>query len=74
MLGSLRLRFDISWCSIDDEPSRFILGDSYGRLALLSLDNLEDLGLVLIPLGEVSNTQSSTSQLFKVPSSRHHHR
>jgi len=44
-----------SWCSIDGEPSKIILGDAYGRLALLFMGNLEELGLVLIPLGEVSD-------------------
>ncbi|KXN88147.1 DNA damage-binding protein 1a [Leucoagaricus sp. SymC.cos] len=49
-----------TWCSIDGEPTKFVLGDAYGKLALLSLDNLQDLGLVLIPLGEVSPPTSLT--------------
>jgi len=44
-----------SWCSIDGEPSKIVLGDGYGKLALLFIGNLEELGLVLIPLGEVSD-------------------
>jgi len=44
-----------SWCSIDEEPSKIVLGDGYGRLALLFIGNLKQLGLVLIPLGEVSD-------------------
>ncbi|TFK40691.1 CPSF A subunit region-domain-containing protein [Crucibulum laeve] len=43
-----------AWCAIDEEPLRFFLGDSYGRLSLLSLDNLKYIGLVLLPLGETS--------------------
>ncbi|KAF9454820.1 hypothetical protein P691DRAFT_716708 [Macrolepiota fuliginosa MF-IS2] len=49
-----------AWCAIDDGTSKFILADSYGRVALLSLDNLQDLGLVLIPLGEVSSPTTLT--------------
>lgn len=45
----------IRWCCIDGF-SRFILGDAYGKMVLLSLDNLSDLGLLLIPLGEVSDS------------------
>jgi len=45
----------ISWCSIDEEPSKILLGDAYGKLALLFIGNLEEWGLVLIPLGEVSD-------------------
>jgi hypothetical protein len=45
----------LRWCSIDGENSKFILGDVYGKLALLSLEHLQNLGLVLVPLGEVSN-------------------
>jgi DNA damage-binding protein 1 len=41
------------WCCVDDVPSRFILGDSFGRLALLSVGNVKEFGLILIPLGQV---------------------
>ncbi|KAF5360619.1 hypothetical protein D9756_004828 [Leucocoprinus leucothites] len=60
-----------AWCSIDGEPSKIILGDTYGKLSLLSLGNLETLGLVLIPLGEVSPPTSLTyltNQIFYVGS------
>ena len=43
----------LRWCSIDDMPSRFFLGDSFGRLALLSVENVKEFGLILIPLGQV---------------------
>ena len=42
-----------SWCAIDQAPARFLLGDSFGRLSMLSLDNINELGMILIPLGEV---------------------
>ncbi|KAF8635825.1 hypothetical protein AX15_000024 [Amanita polypyramis BW_CC] len=41
-------------CSIDGEPLRFLIGDAYGKLSLLSVDNVNELGLILIPLGETS--------------------
>ena len=40
-------------CSIDQEPLRFLIGDVYGRLSMLSLENVNETGLVLVPLGEV---------------------
>lgn len=40
------------WCSVDD-TSRFFFGDSFGRLAMLSVENVKDFGLILIPLGQV---------------------
>ena len=43
----------LRWCDVDDVPSRFILGDSFGRLALLSVGNVKEFGLILIPLGQV---------------------
>jgi len=43
----------LRWCSVDDVPSRFFLGDSFGRLALLSVGNVKEFGLILIPLGQV---------------------
>ena len=39
--------------SIDQEPLRFLIGDVYGRLSLLSLESVNETGLVLVPLGEV---------------------
>ncbi|VDB85583.1 unnamed protein product [Peniophora sp. CBMAI 1063] len=41
-----------SWCSLG--AKRFLVGDSHGRLAILSLDLLDVHGLLLIALGEVS--------------------
>ncbi|KAH0586144.1 hypothetical protein H2248_007410 [Termitomyces sp. 'cryptogamus'] len=46
-------------CAIDLVP-RFIIGDSYGRLSLLSLENAKERGLILVPLGEASPANSLT--------------
>lgn len=43
-----------SWTAIE-RSSRYLLGDSFGRLSMLSLDNITTLGMILIPLGEVSS-------------------
>ncbi|KAJ6584701.1 CPSF A subunit region-domain-containing protein [Mycena capillaripes] len=43
-----------SWCAIDGEPSRYLIGDAFGRLSMLSLHDVPNNGLVLIPLGETS--------------------
>ena len=41
------------WCPANDEGTRFFVGDSYGRLALLSLEPTTERTLGIIPLGEV---------------------
>jgi DNA damage-binding protein 1 len=41
------------WCPANDEGTRFFVGDSYGRLALLSFDSTVERTLRVIPLGEV---------------------
>ncbi|KAG6878094.1 hypothetical protein C0993_012421 [Termitomyces sp. T159_Od127] len=46
-------------CTIDLVP-RFIIGDAYGRLSLLSLESVKEKGLILIPLGEASPANSLT--------------
>jgi hypothetical protein len=38
--------------AIDKYSARFLLGDSFGRLVMLSLDNVS-IAMLLIPLGEV---------------------
>jgi hypothetical protein len=40
------------WCAIDD-GTRFLLGDAFGRLALLLVDRAQRDMLALVPLGEV---------------------
>ncbi|KAF8908996.1 CPSF A subunit region-domain-containing protein [Gymnopilus junonius] len=49
-----------AWSAIDHVPFRFLLGDSFGRLLMLSLDNVNELGMVLVPLGETSPATSLT--------------
>ncbi len=44
---------DPRWCPANDEGTRFFVGDSYGRLALLSLEPTAERTLGVIPLGEV---------------------
>ena len=51
--ASLPFLIDPRWCPADDEGTRFFVGDSYGRLALLSLDSTAERSLLIIPLGEV---------------------
>ena len=41
-----------SWSQVDEAGTRFLLGDSCGRLALLVV-NLEKPGLDILTLGEV---------------------
>ncbi|KAF9561348.1 hypothetical protein CPC08DRAFT_689138 [Agrocybe pediades] len=43
-----------AWTSVEGAPFRFLLGDSFGRLSLLSVENVNELGMILIPLGETS--------------------
>ncbi|KAI0269851.1 CPSF A subunit region-domain-containing protein [Gloeopeniophorella convolvens] len=43
-----------AWCPANEERTRFFVGDSYGRLVLLSLEALTEHGIILVPLGEVS--------------------
>lgn len=43
------------WCPVDRCSLRYLLGDAFGRLVMLSLDTSKDNGLVLLPIGEVSS-------------------
>ncbi|KAI0917003.1 hypothetical protein AcV5_007593 [Taiwanofungus camphoratus] len=47
-----------AWCAIEEEGRRYLLGDAYGRLAMLCFDEVSSL--LLIPLGETSPTVSLT--------------
>ncbi|OCH88473.1 hypothetical protein OBBRIDRAFT_780096 [Obba rivulosa] len=40
-----------AWCPLDEDGRKYLLGDTYGRLALLAFDAS---GLILLPLGETS--------------------
>jgi hypothetical protein len=44
---------DPRWCPANDGGTKFFVGDSYGRLALLSLEPTVERTLGVIPLGEV---------------------
>ncbi|KAF9485871.1 hypothetical protein BDN70DRAFT_870784 [Pholiota conissans] len=48
-----------TWCAID-ETSRFLISDSFGRLSIISLENLVQLGVILVPLGEISSPTTLT--------------
>ncbi|EKM59045.1 uncharacterized protein PHACADRAFT_181065 [Phanerochaete carnosa HHB-10118-sp] len=41
------------WCPADDEMRRFFVGDVFGRLSLLTIN--DDPELIIIPLGEISS-------------------
>ncbi|KAE9400776.1 hypothetical protein BT96DRAFT_992689 [Gymnopus androsaceus JB14] len=43
-----------AWTALDNSYEKIFIGDSFGRLAMLSLTNLRDLGMILFPLGETS--------------------
>ncbi|KAF7299245.1 CPSF-A domain-containing protein [Mycena indigotica] len=48
------------FCPIGEEPLRYLLGDAFGRVAMLSLHDVPNHGLILIPLGETSPPSSLT--------------
>ncbi|PPR07110.1 hypothetical protein CVT24_010946 [Panaeolus cyanescens] len=52
---------DVSaWCSVEPSISRLLIGDSSGRLSMLSVQRLNAFGLVLVPLGEISSPTTLT--------------
>ncbi|KAI0826862.1 CPSF A subunit region-domain-containing protein [Trametes gibbosa] len=42
-----------AWCAVDKRCRRILMGDAYGRLAMLAF-NAENVGFTLLPLGETS--------------------
>ncbi|KIM43302.1 hypothetical protein M413DRAFT_444121 [Hebeloma cylindrosporum] len=48
-----------AWCDAGIS-SRILIGDSFGRLSMLSLDNINEFGMILIPLGETSPPTTMT--------------
>lgn len=38
---------------MDQNSLRYFIGDTFGKLSMLSADHIKDHGLILIPLGEV---------------------
>ncbi|KAJ3503729.1 hypothetical protein NLJ89_g8306 [Agrocybe chaxingu] len=49
-----------AWCNIERDTSRILIGDSFGRLSLLSLSSVNQLGMILVPLGETSSPTTLT--------------
>ncbi|KAG6837618.1 hypothetical protein H0H93_006139 [Arthromyces matolae] len=47
-------------CAVDPSIPRFILGDSFGQLSLLSAEDVKKKGLLLLTLGEASPASSLT--------------
>jgi DNA damage-binding protein 1 len=46
-----------AWCGVEVDPlrnTRFLFGDVFGNVSLLSADNVKDIGLILVPLGVTS--------------------
>ncbi|GLB38302.1 putative CPSF A subunit region [Lyophyllum shimeji] len=41
-------------CAVDPLVPRYFIGDEFGRLSMLSLENVKEQGLILLPLGETS--------------------
>lgn len=53
---NVHLHVPYRWSSIDDgsvSPSKILTSDKFGRLAMISLENLKEAGIILVPLGEV---------------------
>jgi hypothetical protein len=44
---------ELRWCPANNEGTKYFVGDSYGRLSLLSLESTAERSLLVIPLGEV---------------------
>ncbi|KAI0078212.1 hypothetical protein K474DRAFT_1745998 [Panus rudis PR-1116 ss-1] len=58
-----------AWCTVDADARKYLIGDKYGRLSLLTLDSKPSL--ILLPIGEVSPPTSLTyltSQIIYVGS------
>ncbi|ESK85005.1 uv-damaged dna-binding [Moniliophthora roreri MCA 2997] len=45
-------------CPLGDNSAKFLVGDTFGRLALLSAENLKREFLLLLPIGETSPAQT----------------
>ncbi|KAI0372253.1 hypothetical protein BV20DRAFT_991870 [Pilatotrama ljubarskyi] len=48
-----------AWCAVDSKRRRVLLGDAFGRLAMLAF-NEANVGFTLVPLGETSPATSLT--------------
>ncbi|KAJ3781139.1 CPSF A subunit region-domain-containing protein [Lentinula aff. detonsa] len=49
-----------AWTAIDESYTKILIGDTFGRLALLSLERVKEFGMVIIPLGETPSPTSIT--------------
>ncbi|KAJ4488025.1 CPSF A subunit region-domain-containing protein [Lentinula aciculospora] len=47
-----------AWTTVDEFNNKILIGDAFGRLAMLSLVRFKDFGMVLLPLGETSPSTS----------------
>lgn len=47
-------------CALDESNTKFLIGDMYGRLAMLHVDIAEGFSLTLVALGEASSPTSLT--------------
>lgn len=47
-------------CALDESNTKFLIGDMYGRLAMLHVDVAEGFSLTLVALGEASSPTSLT--------------
>jgi hypothetical protein len=44
---------DVRWCNLNNKERKFLIGDRYGRLALLSINLYGGTTLTLMALGQV---------------------
>lgn len=54
---------DGRWCHVDDKGRKYLIGDRYGKLALLSINLSGGTTLTLMALGEVGLLESRWSFL-----------
>ncbi|KAH8824837.1 mono-functional DNA-alkylating methyl methanesulfonate N-term-domain-containing protein [Flagelloscypha sp. PMI_526] len=52
--------FVSAWADIPGDPMTYLLGDAFGRIAMLSLKQLEKHGLLVIPVGQTSQPTTLT--------------
>ncbi|KAJ3733076.1 CPSF A subunit region-domain-containing protein [Lentinula guzmanii] len=50
----------VEFLPIDESYTKILIGDTFGRLALLSLERVKEFGMVIIPLGETPSPTSIT--------------
>lgn len=55
---------DVRWCLVDYKKQKYLIGDRYGKLALLSINLSGGTTLTLMALGEVGLLKSRWSFLY----------